>query len=284
MSTRAFCPGHITGFFTIYDDSNDFKDIGSRGAGFCISLGASAAVEIDGEGWDIMVNGEKSSFLVVEKTLLNLGRGGTVTLDTDLPFSQGFGMSGACSLSAALAACEEVGLDHDEGLRAAHSAEVFCRTGLGDVIAQYEGGFEVRNKAGLPPHGEIVRSDLDQEVIVAVLGSPLITPDILSDVTIKGWIEAIGGELVDEFSVEDGFDDFIELSYRFASEARFLKRLHKNMLEKTGDHGKGSMSMIGNSVFLIGDIDRLMDIAEEETSPESVYLTEVDNEGARITE
>ncbi|MGM0510693.1 MAG: hypothetical protein ACQESD_06160 [Thermoplasmatota archaeon] len=284
MTSKAFCPGHITGFFTLPEEKQPFVKTGSMGAGFSIGLGATSKVDVGGEGWTVKVNGEKTSFLVVEKTLLNIAKGGEVEIDTDVPFSQGFGMSGACALSAAMAALEDTGSDTDRALKLAHRSEVFCRTGLGDVIAQYNGGFEIRKKGGLPPHGEIEKQTIDKEVVLAVLGLPLITPDILADVQLAEWIKAIGGDLMEEYLPENGFDRFIDFSLRFAEETQFIKNTIRKGLNAAEPFGKGSMSMIGNSVFFFGDITGLKTALEAEAGEDNVYLTEIDNEGARIIE
>ena len=140
MTSKAFCPAHITGFFSLPLDSEEMGEKeGSRGAGFSLELGATAEVELDKRGWDIVVNGEPTSFMVVEKTVFNFASGGSIDIETDLPFSQGFGMSGACALAAGTALLEELGEDTERALSAAHKAEMFCRTGMGDVLAQYTG-------------------------------------------------------------------------------------------------------------------------------------------------
>ncbi|MBS3817843.1 MAG: hypothetical protein KGY76_09820, partial [Candidatus Thermoplasmatota archaeon] len=181
MTSKAFCPAHITGFFSLPLKGKNYENderMGSRGAGFSIDLGVKAEVEVGDEGWDIIVNGEKTSFMVVEKTVFNFAPGGTVSLETDLPFSQGFGLSGACALSAGMAVLDELGQNLDRALPAAHKAEMFCRTGMGDVLAQSKGGFEVRVKEGLPPNGEISVEEVEKDLVVAVAGSQLMTPDI----------------------------------------------------------------------------------------------------------
>lgn len=283
MTTRVFSPAHITGFFSLPLDSEDMGDKeGSRGAGFSLELGATAEVEVGEEGWDIVVNGEPTSFMVVEKTVYNFAEGGTVKIETDLPFSQGFGMSGACALASGTAVLEEMGEDIEKALPAAHKAEMFCRTGMGDVVAQYHGGFEIRKNGGLPPHGEIDVNEIDKEVIVAVAGGPLSTPDILRDPFMAGWINAIGEDIMDKFLPEDGFDRFLEFSRRFADETEFPKEGVQNLLEVCGEVGKGSMSMIGNSVFFFGDTDKLEGLLEDEVDEENVYLTKIDNEGVRV--
>ncbi len=283
MSTTAFCPAHITGFFSLpLDSDKSGTKEGSTGAGFSVDLGVKAEVELGGEGWNILMDGEENSFLVVEKTVYNFASGGTVKLKTDLPFSQGFGISGACALAAGTAVLEAQGEDIERALPAAHKSEIFCRTGLGDVIGQYHGGFEIRVKEGLPPDGEIKTQELDKEVVLAVAGEPLATPDILKDPFMAGWINSIGEELMEEFLPENGFDRFLEMSKRFAEETEFVKEKVKGILEVGREAGRGSMAMIGNSAFFFGDTDRLKELLEEEIGEENVYVTKIDNEGVRI--
>ncbi|MFP4141810.1 MAG: pantoate kinase [Thermoplasmata archaeon] len=283
MSTKAFCPAHITGFFSLPLDSEEMGDKeGSRGAGFSLELGATAEVEVGEKGWEIVVNGETTSFMVVEKTVYNFAEGGTIQIETDLPFSQGFGMSGACALASGTALLKELGEDTEKALSAAHKAEMFCRTGMGDVLAQYHGGFEIRKKGGLPPHGEIDVKEIDREVVLAIAGNPLSTPDILRDPFMAGWINAVGEDIMDEFLPEDGFDRFLKFSRRFADETEFPKEGVKRLFEACEDVGKGSMAMIGNSVFFFGDTDELKKVLENEVGEENVYLTSIDNQGVRV--
>lgn len=284
MTSKAFCPGHITGFFTLPEEKRSFAKTGSMGAGFSIGLGARTTVDVGGKGWTVEVNGEKTSFLGVEKTLLSIAKGGEVKITTEVPFSQGFGMSGACALSAAMAALEDSGRDTDQALQLAHKSEVFCRTGLGDVVAQSVGGFEIRKKEGLPPHGEIEKKTVERDVVLAVLGLPLITPDVLGDVQLAEWIKAIGGDIMEEYLPKNGFDRFLDLSLEFAEETEFIKNTIRKGINVAEPYGKGSMSMIGNSVFFFGETDELRSALEIEAGEENVYLTEIDNQGARIIE
>ncbi len=283
MTTTCFCPAHITGFFSLpLDDERSPQKTGSRGAGFSVELGVTAEVEIGGEGWNIFVNGEETSFLVVEKTVYNFSEGGTIKIETDLPFSQGFGMSGACALASATAVLNEIDDDLDRALEESHRSELFCRTGLGDVIGQYGGGFEIRLKGGLPPYGEIRREKIDREVVLAVGGAPLITPDILKDPFMAGWINAVGEDTMEEYMPENGLDRFIELSRKFSDETKFPKEKVKKLFDIGDEAGKGSMAMIGNSVFYFGEEERLKILFEEEVGEENVFLTKIDNEGVRV--
>ncbi|MFW5945279.1 MAG: pantoate kinase [Candidatus Natronoplasma sp.] len=283
MTTKAFCPAHITGFFSLPLDSEEMGDKeGSRGAGFSIELGATSEVEVDGKGWNIFVNGEPTSFMPVEKTVYNFAEGGTIEIETDLPFSQGFGMSGACALASGTAVLKELGEDTEKALSAAHKAEMFCRTGMGDVVGQYHGGFEIRVKGGLPPHGEIKVNKIDREAVIAIAGNPLLTPDVLRDPFMAGWINAVGEDIMDVFLPEDGFDRFLELSRRFAEETEFPKEKVEKLLESGNEVGKGSMAMIGNSVFFFGDTDELKNVLIDDVNEDDIYITDIDNEGVRV--
>ncbi len=281
MTSKAFAPGHITGFFIPSENLLNMEEIGSKGSGFSVKLGVHAEVDVDESGWDIYLDGKLTSLMVVEKAVSALAQGGTIRLKTELPFSQGFGMSGACALSSALAVCKEMDHPKEKALTAAHVAEVFCRTGLGDVIAQSVGGFEVRMKPGLPPHGKIVKKEEERDVVLGITGSQLITPDILSDPSISEWIKLAGEGCMKDFLPKWDFETFCELSRRFATETQFIRGDMDDIFEAVEDHGKGSMSMIGNSVFLVGDTEKLNDILKDMLGPDNVYTTSIDNHGAR---
>ncbi len=284
MSSTAFSPGHITGFFVPSENLSNMEKIGSRGAGVSIQLGAYAEVDVKGATWEIELNGKRSSFMVVEKAVSSLAKGGTIKINTELPFSQGFGMSGACALSAAMGVCAEVGISREKAVISAHVAEVFCRTGLGDVVGQSTGGFEVRIKPGIPPHGKIMKRVEKKDIVIGVTGSPLITPNILSDPSISEWIKLVGEDCMDDFLPDNGFKLFCELSKRFALETRFMRRNIEQILNEVEDIGVGSMSMIGNSIFLVGDTELLYERLVDTLGAENVYLTSIDNEGARLVD
>ncbi|MCU0853234.1 MAG: GHMP kinase, partial [Thermoplasmata archaeon] len=115
MNAKAFCPGHITGFFQICE-GKDFLSTGSRGAGLCLSLGATSTVSVTGakkQSIEVIIDGQKSLAEVTKHALRRLLgqeklRVSVVTL-LDLPQSQGFGMSAAGALSSSLALCKLLG-------------------------------------------------------------------------------------------------------------------------------------------------------------------------------
>src|SRR5512136_3066110 len=116
MRAAAFCPGHITGFFEICR-SKDVMSTGSRGAGLCIALGAGSVVrvgEAKRQSVSVSINGRASAANVTKRAIEHLVGGDklktSVSTSLDLPMSQGFGMSAAGSLSAALATAHILGL------------------------------------------------------------------------------------------------------------------------------------------------------------------------------
>jgi pantoate kinase len=117
MDAKAFCPGHITGFFQICD-SDDILSMGSRGAGLCITLGATSSVKVEDSAKQqisVMIDGKESKAEVTTEALRYiLGHAKSrveVNTTLDLPQSQGFGMSAAGSLSSALALAHLLGKD-----------------------------------------------------------------------------------------------------------------------------------------------------------------------------
>ena len=70
-SIKAYCPGHITGIFTVEDSDPDVLKKGSRGLGFCTELGAVSEISFrTGTGiLDISINGEPSEAPVTRKAL-----------------------------------------------------------------------------------------------------------------------------------------------------------------------------------------------------------------------
>ena len=163
-----FIPGHITGFFKIYKDKNILKT-GSTGAGITLNKGVYTDV-IDGKSdeflrnslleirdfdGEIYFNGDKielCSTIEVVKNYLNYNESDEFNYNiihkSDFPLGCGLGTSGSCALGASYELSKIYNIN--KVLEFAHTAEVKCGTGLGDVIAQYTKGFVIRKKPGLP--------------------------------------------------------------------------------------------------------------------------------------
>jgi pantoate kinase len=270
---KAFCPGHITGFFEICDSDTDTLRRGSRGAGFSTTLGAlsTAAVEArDRQKITVVVHGldDYAGADVTIRAIRHLIGDARlkVEIETDLqlPVSQGFGMSGAGALSATLSVVEAAkgifDLTRDDAVRAAHVAEVESRTGLGDVVGQSVGGFERRLEPGVPPFGKVATEPLHAEAVLCVLGGALETKAVLSDELLRARINAAGRKAVNSFSPSVNLKRFCETSWAFAREARLDTPEIAKAIGEASSAGCGSMAMLGNSVFAFGDAERLESI------------------------
>jgi pantoate kinase len=286
LKGRAFCPGHVTGFFQICDDE-DLLKAGSRGAGLCLSRGIVSEVvarESSRTRVEIRLNGQPGDAEVTERAIhlfLEEPMEVTVSSEVQLPVSQGFGMSGAGALSTLLALNDALGVSRrkEEIVALAHRAEVECRTGLGDVYPQSLGGMDIRERPGVPPHGLVHRIPLDLEVVLCVLGPPLHTRAILSNEMTVQSINGVGRRCVDRFLPRRDLDTFFQLAYQFARQTLMTTSEVEAAILRANVHGKASMAMIGNSIFAMGEADRLEESLVEHGE---VYRVRVDNLGARV--
>lgn len=263
MRAKAFCPGHITGFFEIVKTDSPLTT-GSRGAGMCISLGATSEVSI--ESSDLMelhieLDGREADAEVTRMSLEHLLRDRPFRVDVstvhDLPVSQGFGMSGAGALAAATALASMLGKDRQRVFEAVHTAEVLSSSGLGDVAAIHRGGVTVRERAGLPPAGIVHRIEGEPEVLLAVIGEPLRTGAVLNDARLASRINEHGSACLGELLEGVSLERLMTLSRRFAQETGLATPRIQKAVEDSSDAGSASMVMLGNSVFAVGNIDRL---------------------------
>jgi pantoate kinase len=150
---RVFVPGHLTAFFTVHE-GDDPMATGSQGAGLTLTDGVSVSVE-PANATAVELDGERMAVEPVERALQAMDLDAIVTAESDLPLGCGFGVSGALTLGAVLAANRQFDrrLSENEAVSIAHGAEVQSGTGLGDVVAQARGGLPIRLEPGDPHHG-----------------------------------------------------------------------------------------------------------------------------------
>jgi pantoate kinase len=259
MKRAAFCPGHITGFFEICRSSS-MLSTGSRGAGLCLTLGATSEVSAarsTKQSIDVTINGKPSAAAVTKQALRYLVEDDClqvrVSTTLDLPVSQGFGMSAAGSLSASIALAAILGKNRQRAFEAAHFAEIEQGGGLGDVSALHKGGITIRKKAGLPPVGKVLRIDGEPEVVLCVIGKKILTKSVLSNPSKARKINATGSSKVDELLKRPSIYRLMELSYQFSLESGLASRKILEAMSAASKLGMASMSMLGTSVFAIGD-------------------------------
>lgn len=268
--TKAFAPGHITGFFAAVQ-RDDALDTGSRGAGIVVEDGVTVEVEAS-EETTVTLEGETVEFEAVERVLGMSDVTARVEIETDVPVGCGFGVSGAAALATALAANDEFSLGHEreQMAAAAHVADVLSGTGLGDVVPQMLGGIVTRVEPGAPELGLFGNIEHDDPKVGYTVLGKLDTPEILGDEAAMERVNKAGESALNGLLKSPSIEKLVDLSWEFALESGLAT---ENVEEVVGEArsagGKASMAMLGETAFGIG-----ADTFENETR--------IDDEGARV--
>jgi len=285
MKAIAFAPGHISGFFEpVYND--DLAKTGSRGAGININLGAISEVSINNstnQVFEFYINNKKFDFPVVYLALKNMVGEQPVHVlvktHLELPLGQGFGMSAASAVSATYALAKIINFSYADAMKASHFAEVQLKTGLGDVIACCFGGIEIRRQPGIPPWGVIEHIPGIYDLILCVIDKKIDTKKILlNPEKIKNVVKygrVCSRKLLESPTVENLFS----VSKFFTKKTNLASELVIQAIEAASEFGMASMCMLGNSIFAIGQTDKL---CEKLKSFGKVFTCTIDKYGARI--
>lgn len=263
LGARSFVPGHITGLFRIFDNNENPLECGSTGAGFSVEIGTITNVSIkESKSLDIttIYNGQHINAEVTKTVVRLLAEDYERSLkivinhESSLPSGAGFGASGAGALGTALALSHvlDPSLNIIDAAKYAHRAEVENHTGLGDVIAQIHGGFEIRVRHGSPGIGEIAKIAYPKDLQVVLAGAPGIkTRAVLTNSKARRKINNIGDELVNKVKISRNLDTFITCSRAFAESIGLKTKRVEHALEELDSLGltKSSMVMLGDSVF-----------------------------------
>jgi pantoate kinase len=252
---RASVPSHITGFFSAKLQEDPMKS-GSIGCGITLSLGATTTVE-HADKTEIFLNGELSDAPVSRYVVDTLSKS-PVRIQTrlDMPLGSGFGASGAGALGCAYALNFnfDLGRTANQAAAVAHVAEVKCRTGLGDVIAQNFGGLVLRLSAGAPGMAEIDRIPVPPTRVDFVVRGPISTKEVLSDPDIMKEINREGMVSLKELLKKPTLKNFMNLSRRFTIRIGLASDWvleAMDAVEAVG--GVASMIMLGDAIFALGN-------------------------------
>ncbi len=262
---KAFSPGHITGFFEVPHDTSCFHFLhkGSKGAGFSIDRGVATTAYIYESAkpeYQIWINGIKSrsaevSKWVIEEYLRLADRPYFISAhhDVEIPIGFGLGSSGAAalSLSYTLNQALDIGLSRTEAAQIAHHAEIACNTGLGTVIAEFAGGFEMRTSVGAPGMGSVSKINLDKNYKAAVLClAPILTRSFLTNRINE--INGLGGIMLSKLSASKSVDDFLKMSRRFAEMLGLTEGRCKGPIAALKARGiESSVALFGQTVFTV---------------------------------
>ncbi len=301
MEATAFCPAHITGFFKAYLENDNQKNpekLGSMGAGFSIREGVTTHINI------LPKNNQKSNFKIttigyqsdktdVSEYVLNeffkLGNFKNIFFDIQhkitVPVGYGLGSSSAValSLSYALDRVLKTGLDQTVIGQIAHNAEIHCKTGLGDVLASYHGGFEIRVKPGAPGIGQVEKINTEDISIIMICFSPISTNKFIKERLSQ--INGLGGKMVDKLLESKNYEHFQDMSLEFAKYIKVMTIRMENLIQELSSNGiKCGVALFGETVFTMIPKEKenyVLKILEKYTDG-IIIRSKLDNQGARL--
>ncbi|OGH18718.1 MAG: hypothetical protein A3F31_00625 [Candidatus Levybacteria bacterium RIFCSPHIGHO2_12_FULL_38_12] len=262
----AFAPANISCFFTVRPHP-DPRWMGSTGLGFTLDKGVVAEVSKIFKSSrqartlksEVFFNGKKIKFPTVLSVIKMLTAETIIVwISSELSLGHGFGLSGASAIAVAYALNKLLKLKKTKKELAiiAHTAEVKNKTGLGDVVNQYFGGFFLKTK---PSSRFLVkRISLPEKYVYIRHLSPIQTKSILTNKKLVGRINNAGERAIRKIKQlnigmanEIHFSDIIDISKEFAKQSGLLKdRQTKKtieQIEKNNNHA--SMIILGNGVF-----------------------------------
>ena len=296
MRAKAFSPAHITGFFKAELEEKDPNQLGSLGAGFSIEKGVKTTVNIrsktkhDINNYGIRVKGFNTGDIRVSEHVLNEflvdGKYFDVTHEIDVPVGYGFGCSAAVALSLAIALNDALkcGYTKTKVAQIAHQAEIKCQTGLGDVLASYHGGFEIRTKSGAPGIGEIHKIKPKEKLEVMIICfNPISTKKFLKEKISS--VNGLGGRMVKKLIESQDMDEFQDMSVKFAQYIHVITPKMKKVIKELHDNEiKCGIALFGETVFSLVPKDKKQKALEilKKYDDGIIITSRIDNSGARL--
>lgn len=292
---KAFSPGHITGFFEVpKGQGRNPLYRGSKGAGFSLNRGITTTTYVHGgSGSRILINSRTArtgeaevSQRVIDQYLKRAERPYFVKVEheIDIPVGFGIGSSGAAALSLSYALNEAFGsrLNISEAAQIAHEAEIACRTGLGTVIAEYHGGFEMRRTAGAPGIGVVDNIPLDGYKAVVLCMAPISTKAFLANRMSE--INGLGGKMLERLAGSRSVDDFLGMSFQFAQALGLTDGRCKEPLQALKARGfLPSVALFGQTVFTLVPQEKADEAAGVLSGfGGTLMICDVDGRGARV--
>jgi pantoate kinase len=299
---RSFCPGHLTGFFAT-DKNTEITNpnlVGSVGSGFSISKGIYTTVKVYNDhtkNYKININGKtafdaKVSQFVAECYLKMVDKPVFISIEheSEIPFGFGLGSSGAAALglSYALNQALNANLSRIESAQIAHHADIACKTGLGSVVSEFIGGFEIRTKIGAPGIGKILKIPVSSQYCIIVLCiKPISTKHALEK---KDFADAnnplniYGRKMISELVGDPTIDKFLDLSRDFAKKCGLLNGYCKDPIDRLESVGiKSSVALFGHTLFTIVKKEKIPQVIQILKQFEgNLLICDIDSFGARL--
>ncbi len=289
MQSRAFAPGHITGFVEFPVREGDPLSIGSRGAGVCIDRGVLTEVSLEPSNENkvsIYINNRLSeaevSIYVVNYYLANIDKKFKVVVkhNLDIPIGYGLGSSGAAALSLSLALNDLLHLfSRVRAAQIAHMADLEYRCGMGTVTAEYYGGLEMRLKEGAPGIAYLKQLEHGKEKVVILCLKPVSTKEFLTNKI--EMINGLGGKMLKKLDEKPTIEEFLKLSSIIARSIKFVDNKCYAIMDLLHKNGyNSSLAMFGETIFTIVDeVDEVKSILSEYGD---VIVALIDSRGARV--
>jgi len=252
-TARAFAPANISLMFAVLPNT-DPSETGSIGVGCTLDQGLVAVVS-QASKTNILWNNQEIDlpcvFYVVEKLAKSPVR---ISLTSDLPLGCGFGLSGASALAVAYALNQLFSIKKSnlELAKLAHVAEVVSKSGLGDVVNQYFGGFCLKTESSA--HFKVTRLPIVSVPIYYRVFSKILTKSLLTNKKGLDNINKIGTEKITTLAQSVSLlslSQVLDESFAFCQQSGLLE--NKEVIETINDirssGGHGSMILVGNSVI-----------------------------------
>lgn len=210
----------------------------------------------------------------------------SVEHEIGIPVGFGLGSSGAAALSLSYALNSALGAGQksvQEAARLAHEAEIVCGTGLGTVIAEYAGGFEMRTSPGAPGVGTVETIPLDKRYKATILCiSPISTKAFLANR--MDMINGLGGRMLEKLGETKNINDFMKMSYQFADALGLTEGMCRAPVRELRAAGfECSVALFGETVFAIVPEPQAYKAAGILQKFEGrLIVCDVDNRGARV--
>jgi len=250
--TKAFCPGNASCIFRIVENRDKTKRH-SLGVGFTVDKGVIVNVSKSDKTM-IFANGKRIRFSTVLTVIRELTNEPVkVEIEDQLPSGAGFGISGASALATAYALNKLLNLKKQkkELAMVAHRAEVINGTGLGDVGGQFNGGFNMKIRKGMPL--TVVNLGIKDVDVYYKFFSKIETRKVINSRWKKRRINRAGDRALKRIMAlkNKTLKDIIKISKDFAVESGLLRdKRVKNLIEEIENKGgNASMIMLGNAVF-----------------------------------
>jgi len=272
--------------------------MGSLGVGFSIRDGVTTTVKVkpfqnEKSKFQIKISGYESDNLQVSKFVINefmkLVPEENNFIDVHhkitVPVGYGLGCSGAVALSLALALDQALHtkLTKIKIGQIAHIAEISCKTGLGDVLASYHGGFEIRTKCGAPGIGHVEKITTDYNQVIMICFSPISTKQFLDEKLSS--INGLGEKMVKKFIISKDPEQFQDMSVEFAKYIQVMTPKMDTVITDLQKNGiKCGVALFGETIFtLIPEHleNKVINILKKYKDG-IIIKSKIDNQGARI--